>query len=407
MLRSGESGGSSGQPGGGQVTREGETTARRRPPVTRPWQVALVAAVVAAALVFSWVGGGRPAAVSAGPSVPAGLGVNAAELSPDELGRALDLAESAGVTSIGAGAVWWHLGEGRARGSYDWAALDRLVSAAAARDLKVRLQLTGTPDWVHPRLQERVPELMDRIWYPPRTDAELADWADFVGAVVGRYGDRVAAYELWNEPNITDFWKPEPSPREYAALLRAGYLRAKEVDPQAVVVFGGLSHNDVGYLQEFYRQVREAYPGAADHHYFFDTLGVHPYTNGRSPTVTTDEAVRDGPFGKIDTNFSGLREMKAVMDANSDPGKGIYLGEYGFTTASGQYARPVSDRQRADYLKQAFATAGRLPYVKGMTWYAFLPTSSTAPGWAIMRRDWTPTATFQALWEINVRRLGS
>lgn len=75
---------------------------------------------------------------------------------------------------------------------------------------------------MHPGLVNTVPNHSDRIWYPPKGSTELSHWGNFVSDVVSRYRGHVAQYEMWNEPNISEFWKPSPSPTDYAALLRAG-----------------------------------------------------------------------------------------------------------------------------------------------------------------------------------------
>ena len=307
--------------------------------------------------------------------------LNPAELSAPQLDEGLDQAVRAGATAISAGATWWFLTRGRAPDQYDWSAVDRLVDAARSRGLQVRLQLSGTPDAVHPDLEQAVPAENDRIWYPPRTDQELDAWAGFVGDTVAHFAGRVDSYEMWNEPNIAQFWKPAPDPAEYARLLQRGYTAAKRADPHAQVVFGGLSHNEVGYLQAYYRA---APADAATRSWFFDVLDVHPYTDGRSPDDTSPDTAKLGRYGLVDNTFAGLRLMKAAIDRQEGAtGKTIVVGEYGFTTTGTDFAGPVDDRRRAYFLKRAFAIADKLAFVEGITWYGFLPDSSNDPGWAI------------------------
>lgn len=337
-----------------------------------------------------------------GPARTGALGLviplNPAELSGPELEQALDQAVQAGATAISAGVTWWFVTGNRAPDQYDWTAIDRLVDGARSRHLKVRLQLSGTPDAVHPDLAATVPDT-DRIWYPPRTDAELAAWSVFVRDTVEHFRGRAGSYEMWNEPNIADFWKPAPNPAEYAALLRRAYTAAKQADPDAQVVFGGLSHNDIGYLQAYYKA---AGPDAAQHSWWFDTLDVHPYTDGRSPDDTSPDTTKLGRYGLIDNSFAGLRMMKAAMDRQEgDTGKTIVIGEYGFTTTGTDTAAPVDDRRRAYFLKRAFAIAGRLAFVDGITWYGFYPDSSNDPGWAIATPGSYDSWTLQALRDVG------
>jgi len=327
------------------------------------------------------------------------LPINPAELDPEELGRALGLARRAGVTEVGAGATWWYLTRGRPLDSYDWRPLDRLVEAASARGIRVRLQLTGTPDGVHPTLSRTVPDPDLRHWYPPRTPAELRRWGQFVHATVAHFRGRVRDYEMWNEPNIAAFWRPAPSPAEYAALLAEGYRSVKQAWPSARVIFGGLSHNDVGYLQRYHAEARRLFPDAPSHRYFFDVLSVHPYTDGRSPDETSPDTVVQGAYGPIDKSFGGLRLMKAVLDRNQIGGeeKSVLIGEYGFSVTGRSGVAAVPDRRRAYFLKRAVAAAQTMPFVSGLCWYGFLPDSSTENAWAIASPSGGTSWTYQAL----------
>jgi hypothetical protein len=167
------------------------------------------------------------------------------------------------------------------------------------------LQLSGTPDAVHPELAAAVANSDQRVWHPPRTPPQLRQWGQFVEATVAHFKGRIASFEIWNEPNLKSFWRPAPAPAEYAQLLAESYRSAKRAWPAASIVFGGLSHNDVGFLQKYYAEARQLFPDAAAQRYFFDVLNVHPYTDGRSPDQTSPDASIDGAFGAVDKNFSG------------------------------------------------------------------------------------------------------
>jgi hypothetical protein len=213
--------------------------------------------------------------------------------------------------------------------------------------------------------------------------------------VVSRYEGRVARYEMWNEPNLVEFWKPKPSPKEYAALLRISHRSAKKAYPQAKVVFAGLSRNDAGYLNAYYSAAKR-YPDATRRRYFFDVLGVHPYSDDRSPDRVDAKAVIDTSSGIKDHNFLGITRMKSTMDARGDAGKRIFLGEYGFSTTD-TWMKAVPDYRRALYLKRAYEQARSLPYVEGMSWYYYRPSSTDGAEWSITDSDWNPSLTYRAL----------
>jgi hypothetical protein len=330
---------------------------------------------------------------SLGGSFEYALPVNPAELSEPELGRVLDLAQEAGVDTVAAGASWWYISPEPSPETYQWEPLDLLVGEAQQRGLKVNLQVTGTPDWVHEDLEESDPDL--RVWYPPRGYQQLEHFAGFVQALVERYRSQVERYEIWNEPNYDGFWRPSPDPAEYAALLRAAYMAVKEADPEATVVFGGLSRNDAGYLESYYEAAGE-YPEAEENGYFFDVLNVHPYTYGQSPDWAREDAVVEGANGRLDESFAGVETMKAAMEEEGDPDKPIFLGEFGYSVAD-TWMGAVPDYRRAFYLKRAYAIARELPYVSGMSWYAYVPDGTTGEEWTILDADLEPTLTYRAL----------
>jgi len=316
-----------------------------------------------------------------------------------ELAKALDMAKAAGITTLDYEVDWEDTDLGDSGGNkrtYDWSELDRLLAGAEARGIKVSLLLTHTPDWVHPALVETEPNSSYRQWTAPKGETELQHWSNFVRDVVGRYKGRVVHYEIWNEPNHRSFWRPEPNPSEYAALLRAAYLSAKETDPQATIVFGGLSTNDLGYLKEYYRVVKGSYPDAASNRYFFDVLGVHPYSENRSPDRYTSGAIFQGKFGEVDVNFTGFRRMKICMEDEGDSGKSLLLSEFGYSTTD-TWMKAVPDYRRALYLKRAYEIARETPYIEGLSWYTY----HHHPEWALVNEDLAPNLTYRAYKQIS------
>src|SRR5437667_409485 len=80
------------------------------------------------------------------------------------------------------------------------------------------------------------------------------DYAQFAGWMAERYdGDgiddapgspRIAAWEIWNEPNDTQLWPnigggADARKRRYGDLLVAAYQAIKAADPTATVLTGG------------------------------------------------------------------------------------------------------------------------------------------------------------------------
>jgi len=131
------------------------------------------------------------------------------------------------------------------RGVYDWAVTDMVIDELSGRGLKLLVLVGGAPDWAG----------------TPSDDAEFttpddpADFAAFVRVAAARYSGRVVAWELWNEPNVPNFWGGrESTPQEYLDLMIPAAAAIKAVDPEVVVVGGCplvqfFQEPDYGYLQ--------------------------------------------------------------------------------------------------------------------------------------------------------------
>jgi len=68
---------------------------------------------------------------------------------------------------------------------------------------------------------------------------QLADWQEYVRQVVVRYHKDVQYWEIWNEENGEDFYKPVPNAAEYVGILKATGSTIRRIDPKAKVVLGG------------------------------------------------------------------------------------------------------------------------------------------------------------------------
>jgi hypothetical protein len=327
------------------------------------------------------------------------LNVEPSVLTLPSLDVLLDKLAADGVTTISTAANWSAL-QPQSDRLPSWSQLDRLVDHARARGLKVRLRLGTTPAWLHPERVAGVPAA-EAQWYPPVSDAELARWQQFVTEVVTRYGGRLFGVETWNEPNEDMFWKPSPEPTQFAGVLRATYLAVKAVQPALPVTSGGISHNDVGFLRQVYTALKAYYPDAANQNWFFDILGVHPYSGDRSPDETTPKVTHAGRFGLIDENFSGMTLMRDAMAEAGDPGKKLWISEYGFSTDGTPWSGPVADDRRALFLLRAFNRLDASGQVVGLGWYHSYPTPWDAPGYDILGPDLQETVTYKALKQVT------
>lgn len=243
-----------------------------------------------------------------------------------------------------------------AAGQRDWAAVDRAVTAARDRHLRVLGLLAYTPQWARPP---------GTSTHAPPLDP--AAFAAFAGAAAARYRHSVAAWEVWNEPNLPDFWEPRPDPAAYAALLVRTAAAVRAADPGTTVLTGGLApaHTDGAGVApgDFLDAVYAAGAGGA-----FDAVGLHPYSYPALPDDT-------GTGGW--NSFVRLPEVHAVMAGRGDGAKAVWLTEFGAPTGTGEGA--VDPARQALILQRGFAEARRLPFVGPVFVYA-LRDAGTDPG---------------------------
>jgi polysaccharide biosynthesis protein PslG len=263
--------------------------------------------------------------VGAGPGagVGAGIGVNVfleQEVEPEKRQRSLELLRDAGVGWIRQELPWEQI-EPVAKGeSIDpkfggatWAKFDDIVERANGLGLHLILRLDTSPRWALP------PGAPDGL-SPPLQEA---DYWEFVSQVATRYRGKVAAYQVWNEPNLNSEWGGQPPDAAgYARLLRGSTERIHAADPSARVLMAALAPtltengdalNELKYLQQLYDAgVRGA----------FDVLAVQAY------------GLRGGPddprVDPLDVTFSRPLLVRQVMERNGDGATPIWATELGW-----------------------------------------------------------------------------
>ena len=292
---------------------------------------ATAAALIAAMLTPSATAAGR-SPVSRGPiHVPVvlmaaidesstTLGVadsNLYGLSDADLNKTLDELQSLGVTDVRI-AVPWIFVQPTGSQSYDWSALDRVVNAAAYRDMGVLGVINATPIWAGT---------------PLNGHPNPATYADFASAVATRYQGKISAYEIWNEPNGVTFWSPL-SVQAYTDMLKAAYPAIKAADPNATVIGGvlGAVSNIPGVSTSAVRFVKAMYADGAQG--FFDALSFHPYHY----VVPFSQ----GPSAEYP--IEQVAAIRALMAANGDAALKLWATEYGLPTSA------VSQAQQAAYI---------------------------------------------------------
>ncbi len=235
---------------------------------------------------------------------------------------------------------------------YDFSRADALIDAVERRGLKLVARLTDTPDWAHPSLAGVEQTFVDA---PPD---DLADWGEFCGALASRYRGRIAAYQLWNEPNLGREWgNRTPDAAGFVELLRVCSEAIRAADPGAILISAGLAptgtYNEMTIPDDvFFQQMYDA--GFSQ---YIDVVGLHA-PGYAPPHVSPDEAQAGGSQRFF--TFRRVEDLRKIMVANGDAARQVALLEVGYTTdqVNPDYAWfAVDEEMQARYLVEAYEYA--------------------------------------------------
>jgi hypothetical protein len=276
------------------------------------------------------------------------------EVEPEKRERILQMVKAAGFRWIRQEFPWEDI-EIHGKGDFEdrrhephrsaWDQYDHIVDLAEKYDLGIIARLSNPPAWSRAAGNELGPLA------PPD---DYADYGDFVYAVVSRYKGRIKYYQIWNEPNIYPEWGERPvDPEAYTELLKLGYTRAKEADPDVVIICGALASTiEVDYhphgLNDFIFLQRMYDAGAGD---YFDVLAMQGYGLWSGPT--------DRRMQPRVLNFSRPLYIRDIMVRNGDENKPIWLSEMNWNVvpegfpAGAPYGQ-VTEEQQARYVVEAY-----------------------------------------------------
>jgi hypothetical protein len=298
--------------------------------------IALTLVLAQAATLLASGRSGTPAAPNDAVSY-AGLGGSFSQAPPG----VYDLLQAAGVRYVRIRIPWhrieanpptnlpppqatvpcWNLaadGSGR-----DWTVIDDNICQAHNRGFSILANIHGTPNWASGSQNETAPP----------TAANALVFRDFVRALAERHGDKIAAFALWNEPNLPDFWTGTAKEFRDRILIPGyeglqiakatlGIFPAWAVAPNTYPVDGVVSIDP--WLMENGMVVVD-----------IDVLGVHSYGSRGTQKGVIDQA-------------NQWCNGHAVCDR-------FWVTEGGFTTASGPNTQNSTDANPGAALNEVIA----------------------------------------------------
>ena len=193
----------------------------------------------------------------------------------------------------------------RERGRYDFSAYDRLAAALDARGLRALFIL----------------DYSNRLYESARsvtTEEGRQAFARWAAAAAQHFAGRGILWEIWNEPNIRNFWQPEPNLADYTALALAASRAIREAAPGEAIIGPATSRIDLPFLEGCFEA------GLLD---WWDAVSVHPYRQSSPETAGPEYA-----------------ELRRLIARHSPPGKPVPIlsGEWGYPAVWSGYD---ADRQ--------------------------------------------------------------
>ena len=227
-------------------------------------------------------------------------------------------------------------------------------------------------------------------------------------------GSPIEAIEVGNEPNLINEWNSTPNAWQYTQMLRVVYTEFKAVNPNLIIVSGGLAPtlttpdhgaiNDLDFANEMLDN------GAGQ---WFDAFGYHPYGYDQPPEADPN---------RHELVFRRTERMRALLEQHG-VFKQIWLTEFGWlrnpaedgTTCSdndpdfrGFAWLRVSGTTQADYLVRAFQYAdvnwpwAGPTFVWNLNWSQTAVAACSHMRWfSVLHSDGTPTVAFQRLQQMT------
>ncbi len=198
-----------------------------------------------------------------------------APTSQDKYDQELALVNMLGVRKMRPGWCYsWDTVETGHKGSYNWGKTDNAFAIAMKKSgLSWFMSLSGANALYG---DSKVPVTIE----------EIEGFAGYFQAILKKHKDNIHAVEIWNEPNLGQFWNLDDTYGEaYVTMVKAVYYAVKEVDPNMPVIAGVVSDSGGPKLSTYYERNMD---------WYMDGVAFHPYIGSGDP---------DGGFDTVMTGF--------------------------------------------------------------------------------------------------------
>jgi hypothetical protein len=318
-----------------------------------------------------------PRASKAIAASPISIGFETLDRKSFDPERCYDLAGQLGVK-------WARVQTGWSRcetapGVFDFSWLDDIVD---------RLRAQGIQPWFNLGYGNRlyIKEANSEFavgWIPLYSEEAKTAWIRFVEKLADHFRTRVTHWELWNEPNIPNFWQPtKPNAEDYVRFVEMTAPLIRKRVPKSFLIGCGFSGTPFGFLETALQA------GLAKH---VDAVSFHPYR----PTPEANYAGQVRALrGLLRRHKPSLALWQGENGAPSDPNSSGALSQFAWTEpaqAKWLTRRLVTDLAYGIDVTSYFLIVDLVNYV------ALKATGKTNFKGVLRGTDYTPKPSYAAL----------
>jgi hypothetical protein len=247
-------------------------------------------------------------------------------------------------------------------GQYDWSATDRLVNLAYKNGITLYPIVHYAPEWAV--VDKKKPDGVYQL--APKPEAYAA-YGKFLAASIDRYGPSaktkakvafkpIVYWQVWNEPNIKEFWGPKPNVGEFVKFMQVVNKQIGSRRGSVKIVHAGLSKADFVFLWE-------AWEKNANYGQLFDVMAVHPYFfdpkgGVRAPDAIDENERKYAELGLVgsphDAGYlSKVFNIQLFLTLKKSP-KPIWITEIGFMAGNGN-RWAIDEKRETELTSQTLA----------------------------------------------------